>query len=198
MRHLLVLAAVTLLAAGTAHAQSTAWTLDKAHSRLGFTVTHLVITEVEGTFGDFAVAMKSDKADFSDAKVDVTVKTATVNTNEPKRDEHLRSDDFFASAKFPAMTFKGKAFRKVGDRAYKLDGELTIRDVTKPVTLDVTFSGTAKDPWGNTKAGFTLAGTINRYDFGLKWNKALEAGGVLVSEDVTITGVLQLARGEAQ
>jgi polyisoprenoid-binding protein YceI len=96
------------------------------------------------------------------------------------------------------MTFKGKAFRKVGDRAYKLDGELTIRDVTKPVTLDVTFSGTAKDPWGNTKAGFKLAGTINRYDFGLKWNKALEAGGVLVSEDVTITGVLQLARGEAQ
>jgi len=198
MKHLPALAAATLLAAATAHAQGTAWTLDKAHSRLGFTVTHLVISEVEGTFGDFAVTMKSDRADFSDAKVDVTVKTATVNTNEPKRDEHLRSDDFFAAAKFPAMTFRGKTFRKVGDRAYKLDGELTIRDVTKPVTLDVTFSGTAKDPWGNTKAGFRLTGTINRYDFGLKWNKALEAGGVLVSEDVTITGVLQLARAEVQ
>jgi polyisoprenoid-binding protein YceI len=194
MKHLFFALAALVAAASPASAQSTAWSVDKSHSKLGFSVTHLVISEVDGHFGDYTVAVKSDKADFSDARVDVIVKTTSVDTDEPKRDEHLRSEDFFSSAKFPDMTFKGKQMRKTGDTSYKLDGELTIRDVTKPVTLDVTFVGTAKDPWGNMKAGFKLSGKINRSAFGLTWNKALEAGGWLVSEDVTIEGSFQLAR----
>jgi polyisoprenoid-binding protein YceI len=194
MKQLLLTLSALMVAISPASAQSTAWNVDKSHSKLGFSVTHLVISEVEGHFGDYAVAMKSDKADFSDARIDVVVKTTSVNTDEPKRDDHLRSEDFFSSAKFPDMTFKGKQMRKTGDKAYKLDGELTIRGVTKPVTLDVTFLGTAKDPWGNTKAGFKLSGKINRTAFGLTWNKALEAGGLLVSEDVIIEGSLQLAK----
>lgn len=191
----IVFALVTLMAAlSPASAQSTAWRVDKSHSKLGFSVPYLVLSDVDGHFSDYAVTVKADKADFSDARVDVAVKTTSINSGDPKRDEHLRSDDFFASAKFPDMTFRGKQLRKTGDMTYKLDGELTIRDVTKPVTLDVTFLGTAKDPWGNMKAGFKLSGKVNRYAFGLTWNKALEAGGLLVGEDVAIEGSIQLAR----
>lgn len=194
MKHLPFALAALMAAVSPASAQSTAWNVDKSHSKLGFSVTHLVISEVDGHFGDYAVTVKADKADFSDARVDVVVKTTSVNTGELKRDDHLRSEDFFSSAKFPDMTFRGKQMRKTGETTYKLEGELTIRDVTKPVTLDVTSLGTAKDPWGNTKVGFKLSGKVNRYAFGLTWNKALEAGGLLVSEDVTIEGSFQLTR----
>jgi polyisoprenoid-binding protein YceI len=192
MKQLLFLAASALAIAPAAGAAN--WSADKSHSKIGFTATHLVISEVDGSFGDYTVTVASEKEDFTDATIDVVIKTSSITTGAPKRDEHLRSNDFFDSAKHPDMVFKGTTLRKTGERTYKLDGTMTIRDVTKPLTLDVTYTGSAKDPWGNTKVGFKLSGTLNRSDFGLTWNKALEAGGVLVGEEIVLDCSVQLAR----
>jgi polyisoprenoid-binding protein YceI len=168
------------------------WVVDKAHSKIGFAVTHLLISEVEGYFKDFDLKVVTDREDFVDAKIEFTAKTASIFTDNEKRDEHLKSDDFFNSEKFPEMKFVSKSFKKVGKNKYKLTGDLTIRDVTKPITLDVVYNGTVKDPWGNTKAGFNVTGQLNRFDYGLKWNALTELGGAVVDKIVKLRINVQL------
>ena len=174
--------------------QSIKWTQDASHSNVGFSVKHLVISSVTGNFKNYSVTVLSDKEDFSDAKVDVSINTASIYTDNENRDNHLRSDDFFNAEKYPAMTFKGKSMKKAGKNKYKLTGDLTIRNITKTVTLDVEFGGKVKDPWGNTKAGFRIEGIINRFDYGLKWDKALETGGLVVDKEIRIVCDVELAK----
>jgi polyisoprenoid-binding protein YceI len=183
-----------VLMAGTAAIAQTNWTIDASHSKVQFAVTHLMISEVTGKFKIFDGKVVSTKDDFSDSQIDFTIDVNSINTDDDSRDKHLKSDDFFSVEKFPKMTFKSKSFKKADGKNYKLTGDLTIRDVTKTVTFDVIYNGTVKDPWGNIKAGFKLTGNINRTDFGLKWNAALEAGGVVVSEKVTITSDIELGK----
>ncbi|MFM2146301.1 MAG: hypothetical protein RL732_1137 [Bacteroidota bacterium] len=185
------LSAVAILAGFVSQAQ-TSWNTDNSHSNVKFTVTHLVVSEVEGSFRVFSGTVKSAKPDFTDAAINFSVDVNSVNTDNEMRDKHLKSDDFFNAEKFPAMTFKGTSFKKVSNNKYVLQGDLTIRDVTKKVTFDVTYGGTTKDPWGNTKAGFKAKGKINRFDYNLKWNTLTEAGGTVVSKDVDIVVNLEL------
>ena len=170
------------------------WAIDAAHSEIGFKVKHLMITNVAGKFDKFEGGVESTSDDFVGAKVNFTAETASVNTGQPQRDGHLQSPDFFDTAKFPQLKFASTNFEKVSGEKYVLTGDLTIRDVTKPVKLDVEFSGVAKDPYGNTKAGFNATGKINRTDFGLTFNSPLEGGGVVLSEEVKLNIEVQLIK----
>lgn len=170
------------------------WTIDPTHSEIIFKVKHLMITNVKGEFRKFDAKVTSSGNNFSIAKVAVSIDTASIFTNNDDRDNHLRSADFFEVEKFPEIKFESTAFEKLDEQAYKLTGILTIREVSKEITLDVEFGGVIKDPWGNDKAGFSVSGTINRRDWGLNWNAALEAGGVLVSEEVRINAEVQFVR----
>ena len=193
MKTLIIIAATLILTVSLTFAQTT-WDFDKSHSKIGFSVTHLVITDVEGNFKEFEGSITTSGDDFENAKIEFSANVASINTENEKRDEHLRSDDLFEAEKFPQLTFKSKSFSKVDDKNYKLVGDLTIRDVTKEVELNVVYNGTVEDPWGNTKSGFSLEGEINRFDYNLKWNKTIEAGGLVVGEDVTILAKLQLVK----
>ncbi|ABG57963.1 YceI family protein [Cytophaga hutchinsonii] len=171
---------------------TTNWIIDASHSEIQFKVKHLVITTVTGSFQEFSGTVESGET-FENAKISFEANTASVNTNSEQRDGHLKSGDFFDSEKFPKLTFKATKFTKKGDD-FELVGDLTIKDVTKSVTLAVEYGGTAKDPWGNTKAGFEVTGKINRKDFGLTWNAPTEAGGVLVSDEVKLIANVQLLK----
>jgi polyisoprenoid-binding protein YceI len=183
-----------LITVSTLTFSQTTWTVDKSHSKVGFSVSHLVITDVDGFFKDYDAQISSNGDDFSTANIELKVNTSSIFTDNEKRDDHLRSDDFFNSEKYPQMTFKGKSMKKVGDKKYKLTGDFTIRDVTKQITLDVTYNGMVKDPWGNTKAGFKITGEIDRFDYNLKWDKAIEAGSLVVGKDVELVIDLQLVK----
>ena len=189
MKKLIALLAVAL----TLSTQAQTWQIDNSHSSVKFSVTHLVISEVEGQFKTFSGTVTSAKEDFSDAKIDFTIDVNSINTDNEGRDKHLKSDDFFNAEKFPNMTFKGISLKKVSGKNYILEGDLTIRDVTKRVKLDVVYNGTVKDPWGNTKAGFKVTGVVDRLIYGLKWNTLAEAGPV-VGKDVTFVINLELAK----
>lgn len=193
MKTLKLLFALLFISISITFAQTT-WDFDKSHSKIGFSVTHLLITEVEGQFKDFEGKIVSTSDDFENATIEFSADIASIDTDNDKRDNHLKSDDFFNAEKFPKMIFKSKSFTKVDGKNFKLVGDLTIRDVTKEVELDVKYNGTVIDPWGNTKVGFSLEGVINRFDFNLKWNSAIESGGLVVSEDVTILAKLQLVK----
>lgn len=173
---------------------SGSWALDAAHSNVKFTVSHLVISEVDGHFKMFDGKMTNSKADFTDAQMEFTVDVASINTDNSMRDDHLKSDDFFNAAKFPKMKFVSKSFKKISGNKYELSGDLTIRDVTKPVTFAVNYGGVVKDPYGNIKAGFKAKSSINRKTFGLKWSAVTEAGGAVVGDDVDINLNIQLAK----
>lgn len=192
MQHLRNAVILVLFAVLSLNAQ-TKWTTDKAHSKAQFTVTHLIISEVTGEFKTFDVNVQASKDDFSDAKIDFSADIASINTDNEKRDAHLKSDDFFNAEKFPKMTFKGKSMKKIDEKNYKLVGDLTIRDVTKEITLDVIYNGTIQ-AWGQTKAGFKIKGEVNRLDYNLKWNALMEAGGAVVSKTVYITIDLELQK----
>ena len=183
---------IMCLVSGTALASS--WKLDKAHSQVKFSVAHLVISEVTGVFKDFDVTLTSDKADFSDANVEATIKTYSIDTGNENRDKHLRSDDFLNSEKFPEMKFKSTGVEKTGDDTYKIKGDLTIRDVTKSVLLDTKFRGTIAGMRGNTTAAFKATTTINRFDFGAMWDKTIEAGGLIAGRDVEITLLMEFTK----
>lgn len=172
----------------------TKWTVDKSHSKVEFSVTHLVISEVTGSFKNFDVNVEAPGNDFSDAQIDFTADVNSIFTDNDQRDTHLKSDDFFNAEKYPKMTFKGTSMKKVGKNKYKLTGDLTIRSTTKKIVLDVVYNGTVKDPWGNTKAGFKISGKLNRFDYGLKWNSLIETGGAVVGKEVTITINLELQK----
>lgn len=167
------------------------WTLDKTHSNVKFTVTHMVVSDVDGSFKLFDGSMEHTKPDFSDAKIAFTVDVNSVDTDNENRDKHLKGDDFFNAEKFPTMKFESTSFTPQGGNKYKLDGNLTIRDVTKPVSFDVTYGGSIAGQRGS-KAGFKAKTTINRFDYNLKWDRATETGGLVVAKEVVITVNAQL------
>lgn len=171
------------------------WTLDPTHSELGFKIRHLMITNINGKFHNFTVDAETEGDDFMTAKVTVKVDVDSITTGSDDRDKHLRSPDFFDVNTYRDITFVTTKYENVdNDGSYELWGDLTIRNVTKNVKLAVEFGGVVKDPWGNTKAGFTINGKINRKDFGLTWNAATETGGVLVGDDVKLYGEVQLIK----
>lgn len=184
---------VVLLFTGSTFAQTT-WSIDKSHSKVGFNVTHMVVSEVEGNFKDFDGKVISKTEDFNGAEVEFTAKSSSVNTENEMRDGHLKSDDFFNAEKFPEVKFKGALVKEGGK--YVLKGKLTLRDVTKDVTFDVTYGGTINTGKGY-KAGFKLTGNINRQDYGLKWSKSVEAGGLVVSDDVQLIVKIELDKAKA-
>lgn len=173
---------------------TTKWVLDSSHSEIGFKAKHLMITTVSGKFDKYEGTVETEGDDLTTAQISFTADTASVNTGSPDRDAHIRNADFFDAEKFPQMRFVSTKFEKINEEKYVLKGDLTIKDVTKPVQLDVEFNGIAKDPWGNTKAGFLINGKINRKDWGLNWNVALEAGGMLVSEEVKLHCEVQVLK----
>ncbi len=173
----------------------TNWVIDTMHSQIGFKVKHLMFTNVRGVFKEYSGSISTDGNDFTEASIELSINTASISTNDEKRDAHLRSADFFDVDNFKEIFFHGHSLektRKAGE--YILHGDLTMKGVTNAVELAVTFGGIAKDPWGNQKAGFSLEATINRKDWGLNWNAALETGGVLVGEDVTLDIEVQLGK----
>lgn len=178
-------------------ATATKWVVDKGHSNVKFSVTHMVVAETEGYFKIFDGSMENAKPDFSDAKISFTVDVNSVNTDNERRDQHLKSDDFFNAEKFPQMKFESTSFVPQGNNKYKLSGNLTIRDVTKPVTFDVTYGGELKTSRGST-IGFKAAGTINRFDYNLKWDRATETGGLVVGKDVDIIVKLEMRQAPQQ
>lgn len=173
----------------------TVWNLDKTHSSVGFSVDHMMISEITGSFDDFTMDVKSDKPDFTDAVFTVTIQTKSISTKEPKRDEHLRSADFFDASKYPEMIFKGMKFEKVSGNKYKVTGDLNLHGVTKTITLDAKF-GVIKDPYGNTRAGIVVTGEIDRYAFGLKYNSTLDTGGLAVGQNVRINCNFELIKAK--
>jgi len=167
--------------------QKTTWIIDPAHSNVGFSIKHLMIATVRGSFTQANGTVSVDENDPTTAEIDITIPTASVNTRDEKRDAHLRSPDFFDVERFPNMTFRGKRVERQSGDTFRVIGDLTIRDVTREVQLDVELLGRAKDPWGNEKAGFEATTKIKRSEYGLTWNAALETGGVLVGDDVKIS-----------
>lgn len=167
-------------------ATKTLWKIDPTHSEVQFKVKHLVISTVTGSFGSYEGKIKADAEDFENAKATFTADIDSISTNNEDRDKHLKSDDFFNAGKYPKLKFESKNFEKVGDGEYKVTGDLTIRDVTKKIELDVVHGGTVDDPYGNTKAGFEVTGTINRKEFGLTWDAVTEAGNVVVGDKIKL------------
>lgn len=170
---------------------ATKWVIDKTHSSIVFSVSHMVVSETEGYFKIFDGSMENTKPDFSDAKINFTIDVNSLNTESDSRDKHLKSDDFFNVEKYPTIKFESTSFKPVSGKKYKLTGNLTIRDVTKPVTFDVTYGGSISTSKGN-KAGFKATTTINRFDYNLKWNNATETGGLVVGKEVEITVKVEL------
>ena len=171
------------------------WKIDASHSEVLFKVKHMMITNVTGHFTEIEGSIETEEEDFTTAMVDFKAKTASVNTNSEQRDTHLRSAEFFDADQFPTVNFKSTRVTKGAGNAYQMEGDLTLHGITKNINLQIEFGGINKDPWGQTKAGFTVNGKINRGDFGLVWNSVLETGGVLVSEEVRISAEVQLIRG---
>jgi polyisoprenoid-binding protein YceI len=163
------------------------WKVDASHSNVKFKVSYLLISEVEGNFKKFDGSFTSEKADFSDLSVSMSVDVASINTGNDMRDGHVKGDDFFNAEKFPTMTFKSTSVKALGKGKLMLTGDLTIRDVTKRVTIPVVYGGTVKDPYGNTRAGFKATGTINRKEFKLLWDNKAATGEAVVGDDVEFT-----------
>jgi polyisoprenoid-binding protein YceI len=172
------------------------WNIDTVHSGINFTIRHMVVSKVRGRFTRFNGTLNLDEADLSRSVVEATIDAASIDTGTAQRDDHLRSPDFFDAERFPALRFRSTRIDRDGDR-YRVTGELTIRDVTREVVLDVEYGGRARDPWGNERAGFIASASLNRKDFGLAWNQVLEAGGVLVGDRVDIELEIQGVRAAA-
>lgn len=168
--------------------------IDFAHSQVQFVVRHMMLAKVRGVFEKFNGSIEYDETSPANTRVDVTIETASINTREPQRDNHLRSADFFQSDIYPAMTFRSTRVELTDDNHAVMHGDLTIRDITRPVALNVEFLGSSKSPWGTTSFGFEAHGRINRKDWSLTWNQALETGGLLVGEDVEINIELELVK----
>ena len=168
--------------------------IDPSHSEIGFKVRHLVISNVSGHFTKFDATMTADKEDLTDAQVSFEADADSVSTHNEQRDTHLKSDDFFNAEKFPKITFKSTSVEKKSNDEYVLKGNLTIRDFTKPVSLNVTHGGHTLDPWGQQREGFEITGKISRKEFGLKWNAVTEAGGAVVSDDVRLILNVQMVK----
>jgi polyisoprenoid-binding protein YceI len=172
------------------------WDIDKVHSSIHFSVRHLMVSKVRGEFHDWTGTLMLDTDDFTKSSVEVIIQAKSIDTREDKRDGHLRSADFLDADKFPTLTFKSGRVERKGDHL-SVHGDLSVHGVTKPVTLDVETTEVVKDPWGGTRTGFSGKVVIDRKDFGLQWNAALETGGVLVGEKVEITLEVEAIRAAA-
>ena len=187
MRTLFIALIGLLVTVSSAPAAATSWKIDPDHAQVGFKVRHLMVSNVRGNFDKVAGTVQIDEADISRSTVNVTIDTSSVNTGIARRDEHLRSADFFDVARFPTMTFVSRKVAKAGPGNLQVTGDLTIHGVTRPVVLNVDGpTAEIKDPWGMTRRGVSAGARIDRKDFGLVWNKVLEAGGVAVGDDVEI------------
>ncbi|PWA04121.1 YceI family protein [Flavobacterium psychrotolerans] len=173
---------------------TTKWAIDPTHSEIGFKVKHMMFTNVSGKFEKYDATIATEGDNFENASIDFSANIDSINTNNADRDNHLKSADFFDAENHPKLIFKATSFTKKNDENYDLTGDLSLRGVTKSVKFPAEFSGLMKDPWGNTKAGLNIYGKINRKDWGLNWNSALETGGVLVSEEVRLNIELQLVK----
>ena len=174
------------------------WQIDSAHSEINFSVRHMMISKVRGTFESFSGSVNFDESNPTNTTVDISIDAAGINTREDQRDGHLRSPDFLNADEFPTLTFKSTKVEQIDENNGKLYGDLTIRGVSKPVVLDVEYAGQAKSPWGTTSAGFSAKTSINRNDWGLTWNQALETGGILVGDKIAIEIELELVKQEAE
>ncbi|MGE5363808.1 MAG: YceI family protein [Bacteroidota bacterium] len=193
MTKIKLFAALFLLLGVTIQAQ-TAWKIDEAHSKVQFSVSHMVISDVTGQFRKFDGSITSAGDDFSKGRVEMTMHVASINTDNEKRDEHLKSADFFDAQNYPEIKFVGKSLKKIKGNKYKLTGNFTMKGVTRPITLDVIYGGVIKDPYGRVRSGFKVTGTINRFDYNLKWNNMLETGGAVVGKDVNLVCNIELVR----
>ena len=174
--------------------ENSTWAIDPTHSEIGFKVKHMMFTNVSGKFNQFEATIKTEKEAFETSKINFSADINSVDTSNTDRDNHLKSADFFDVDNFAKLTFTSTAIQKVTEGEYKISGDLTIKDVTKNITFEADYSGLMKDPWGNTKIGLALNGKINRKDFGLTWNAALETGGVLVGEDIKLIAEVQFVK----
>ena len=173
---------------------TTKWVLDSTHSELGFKIKHLMITNVSGSIKNFTGEVETEGTDFSTAKINLTADMSSISTNNEQRDAHLRNSDFFEVEKYPELIFKSTRVEKTDSDEFALYGELTIKGITKPVKLNVEYNGVTKDPWGGQRAGFVITGKINRSEFGLNFNAALETGGLVLGEEVKINSEVQLVK----
>jgi len=172
----------------------TKWSIDPMHSEVQFKVKHLVISTVSGFFKSFEGTVETENEDFSDADIEFSLDINSIDTNQSQRDEHLKGADFFDAATYPHIKFKSTSLTKLDDEDYELNGDLTIKDQTRPVTLDVEFGGSAADFYGNLKAGFEITGKINRKEFGLTWDGVTEAGSIVLGEDIKLLINVQLVK----
>lgn len=173
--------------------ENSIWEIDPVHSVIQFHYKHLMIATLSGKFDEIAGTVEAGD-DFENAKFTFSATINSINTNDEKRDTHLKSADFFDAEKFPTLSFTSTKFTKTGNQEFELEGNLTIKDIVKPIVLTVKYGGTSKDPWGNLKAGFELKGKINRKEYGLTWNVEIEAGGTMVSEEITIDANIELVK----
>jgi polyisoprenoid-binding protein YceI len=173
---------------------TTKWSIDPTHSEIGFKVKHMMFTNVSGKFGAYDASITTEGNDFENAAIEFSGDIASIDTANADRDNHLKSADFFDADNNPKLTFKASSFQKIDDSDYELAGDLNIKGVSKAVKFPVEFSGIMTDPWGNTKVGLSIEGKINRKDWGLNWNSALETGGVLVGEEVRLNIELQFSK----
>jgi polyisoprenoid-binding protein YceI len=176
---------------------TSSWNLDTVHSGINFTVRHMVVSKVRDRFAKFSGNVALDEGDLTRSAVEATIDASSIDTGTAQRDDHLRSADFFDVERFPEIRFRSTRIEKLGGDRYRLTGELTIRDVTRPIALEAEYGGRGKDPWGNERVGFTATGVLDRKDFGLKWNQVLETGGVLVSDRVELELEVQAVRAAA-
>ena len=174
--------------------KKTKWILDSTHSELGFKIKHLMITNVSGAFKNFSAEVETEGEDFSGAQINLSADIASISTNNEQRDAHLRAPDFFDVDIYPSLTFHSTQIEKINSEEFKISGDLTLKGITKPVKLNVEYSGLTKDPWGGERAGFVVTGKINRSDWGLNFNAVLETGGMVLSEEVKIYSELQLVK----
>lgn len=170
------------------------WKIDPSHSEIAFKVKHMMFTNVSGKFNDFQATIENEDDDFETSKISFLTQVDSIDTNNVDRDNHLRSVDFFDAERFPVISFTSTGINKINENVFEISGDLTIKNVTKNITLEVKYSGVMKDPWGITRAGISFSGEINRKEFGVTWNASLETGGVLVGEDTKLTADVQFTK----
>lgn len=175
----------------------TKWNLDGTHSGINFAVRHMLVSRVRGRFAAFVGTLELDEADLTQSTIDVTIDASSIDTGTAQRDDHLRAADFFDVEQFRTLRYQSKRIEKVGKAHFRVIGDLTIRDVTREVRLDVEYGGRGKDPWGNERAGFSASAAIDRRDFGLQWNQVLDTGGLLVGDKIDIDLDIQAVKAEA-
>lgn len=174
------------------------WNIDTSHSGINFAVRHMVVSKVRGRFAKFTGSIELDESDLTRSTLEAKIDAASIDTGTPERDVHLRSADFFDTEAFPTLLYRGRRIEALSGDRYRVIGDLTIRDVTREVPLDVEYGGRATDPWGNERAGFSARASLDRKEFGLSWNQVLEAGGVLVGDRIEIDIELEVVRAAAE